>query len=151
MPTLPFVLPFGLGDEMVTRGQWAQAFLEQLDAPVTKRNLTAMVAWIASEGGFAKWNPLNTTKKMPSNLPPYNSVPVQNYDSMAEGLQAATLTIHEPDKGYGRIIRRLQNNAWPARTLDAIYESQWGTQPIPYLLRSVKRSYDYYASQPIGA
>jgi hypothetical protein len=134
----------------MNRERWATALLEHLDAPVARRNLVAVVCWIAGEGGFAAWNPLNTTKRMPGSVT-YNSVGVQEYTGYEQGMAAVIATLHERDKGYEAIIRHLQDKAWPARTMQTVYDSQWGTQPIPYLLRSVKRAYDFYANQPIAS
>lgn len=134
----------------MTREEWLLKFLTALDAPDTTQNRVAMVSWIASEGGAAKWNPLNTTKRMDGSTA-YNSIGVQNYVSLEQGLLASIATIKEEGKGYDSIRRRLHASSWPSRTLAAIYASQWGTQKIPFLLRSVKRSYDFYADQPIGS
>ena len=67
---------------LVTREQWARLFLQRLKAPITHKNLVALVAWQAAEGSpqsnQAKWNPLNTT--MPwTGSQIFNAVGVRNY------------------------------------------------------------------------
>jgi hypothetical protein len=143
------VVPGGM-DVSVTREQWGDAFLQGLAAPITKRNRIVMLAWIASEGGDARWNALNTTQEEPGSTD-YNSIGVKNYTSYGQGLTAAIATIRQPGKGYEAILFRLRRNRHSWWTLRAVYASRWGTVKLPFLLHSVKRSYRFYADQPVAS
>lgn len=133
----------------MTRQEWADNFLAGLNAPATKRNRVTMIVWIASEGGAARNNPLNSTKAVEGSTD-YNTIPVQNYPSESAGLLAELATIKEHGKGYEAIIDRLRRNRHSWWTLRAVYASKWGTVKIPYMLLSVHRAYDFYASQPVA-
>lgn len=135
---------------MVTRAEWAESLLRLLKAPVTVRNLRAVVSWESAEGTTAKWNPLATTKKMPGSTN-FNSTGVQNYDSPQQGLEATIKTLREPGHNYAPILRRLHRNRWAYWTLRAVAASSWGTGSLALrLLPYVRRDYDRYAGQPIG-
>lgn len=139
---------------MVTRGQFAEQLLPLLDAPVTQRNLWALVSWMQAEGGNARFNPLNTTKKMPGSTD-YNWVGVQNYTSLQQGLEATAETLnYGADRdlyGYKPIRRRLRRTAFARDILRAVEESQWGTGGLALrCLRFVKRNYQAYSAKPIG-
>lgn len=144
----------------ITREMWAQSFLRWCGFPYEgirgRRNMVALIAWQAAEGGpeapQAKFNPLNTTRRMPGSTD-FNWVHVQNYTSESSGLEATARTLFEtnPIFGYTPIINRLRRGARPRSTLDAVESSSWGTGGLAKsIVDDVKRSYDYYADKPIG-
>jgi hypothetical protein len=139
---------------LVTREQWARLFLSRIRAPITHKNLVAMVAWMAAEGGpqtrQATWNPLNTTMPWTGSTI-FNAVGVRNYPSLNDGLEASIKTIKLPGVGYEAIIRRLRKSANPGRTLDAVETSSWGTGGLAArIVGDVKDGFEAYASAPIG-
>jgi hypothetical protein len=114
----------------MNRGQFVTEVLKALDAPVTKHTRRALQAQLQTEGGSAKYNPFNTTLKMPGSTD-YNKiapgVAVQNYTSAAQGIAATVKTLHGASHGYERIVRRLRKNAFAIAICMAIVESDWGT------------------------
>jgi hypothetical protein len=139
---------------MVTREQWAVSLLRWMDLPVTQKNLVALVAWQAAEGGppnaQAKWNPLNTTQPWPGATT-FNWVGVKNYPTQTDGLGATARTFKTPGQGYEPIVKRLARSARPRRTLAAVEASSWGTGGLAKsIVDDVKRSFSQYASVPIG-
>lgn len=77
-----------------TRHVFIRDVLVALGAPGTQENATALVAQCQAEGspdtskdGGAKFNPLNCTVKRRGSTN-YNDVPVQNYTSWAQGVEA---------------------------------------------------------------
>ena len=138
---------------MATRGDFAKALLLKVGAPVTKRNLWALVSWMQAEGGGALHNPLNTTEDWPGATT-YNYVGVKNYASFQDGVAATAKTLNygadHHQYGYELIRKRLRKNAWAYMTLRAVEQSLWGTGGLALrCLPWVKKSYEHYASQPI--
>lgn len=139
---------------MVTREQYARAFLARINAPRLRRNLWALVAWMQAEGGNARFNPLNTTLKMPGSTD-YNSVGVQNYVTLDQGLEATVRTLTYGAEhnlfGYRPIRRRLRLCRFAAYTLTAVENSAWGTGGLALqCLPGVKRDWDHYRNLPIA-
>jgi hypothetical protein len=114
----------------MTRGDWSKAFLGRIGAPITRRTMRVMLAWIQAENTKARCNPLATTQSMP-NASDFNSVGVKNYVSLEQGLEATVKTLnYGADRGlygYGRIRYQLRKNFWAVRICAAIIRSQWGT------------------------
>jgi hypothetical protein len=140
------------GELMVTRIEWAKAFLKWADLPVTKHNCWALVAWESAEGGSAKWNPLNTTQRW-SGSTDYNSVGVQNYKTQEDGLNATLKTIKQTQGflGYGPIVAALARDALAHDTLTMVEHSAWGTGGLALrILHDVKTYWQHYSTQPIG-
>jgi hypothetical protein len=138
---------------MRTREDFALALLKQLDAPLTKRNLWALLSWMQAEGDAARFNPFGTTLKRAGSTT-FNSHGVQNYASFDQGVSATAETInYGADKrlyGYQGIRYRLRHNAWAVRTLEAVARSNWGTGALALLcLPWVKLSYEKYANKLI--
>jgi len=138
----------------MTRDEWAKEFLSRLGVPVTKANRRAIVSWIQAEGGNAKWNPLNTTHDAPGAWD-YNWVGVKNYPSFEVGMAAAVETLnYGADRnlyGYRKIRHRLKKGRRAGLTLRAVEASIWGTGGLALkCLPWVKKSWDYYGSQPIS-
>ena len=138
----------------MTRDEWARAFLREIDAPVTQRNLLVIISWIQAEGGTAKWNPLNSTKYVTGSTV-YNYASVRNYPSFTVGLDATVDTLNygaERDLyGYRPIRRLLRDNARPKRTLRAIERSEWGTGGLALkVLPYARKDYERYSSYTIS-
>ena len=95
-------------------------------APGCRDNRVVVVAWQVQEFTQASWNPLATTHRMDGSTS-FNSVGVQNYVSLEQGLQATKETIdHGWDVyGYGAIVRSLRACAPALATADAIAASSW--------------------------
>ncbi len=139
---------------MVTREDFARRLLDAIDAPVTQRNLWALVSWMQAEGSTATFNPLATTQEMPGATN-FNSVGVKNYKSLEQGVEATAKTLnYGADRGiygYKPIRRRLRRNAWADWTLRAVEDSIWGTGGLALrCLPGVKRHWNQYRNLPIG-
>jgi hypothetical protein len=135
----------------ITRLQWGNQLMDTLGLAHRKATERALVAWLAAEGTQAKWNPLATTLRRPGSTN-FNSVGVQNYLTLCQGLEATTLTLDEPGHGYGKILRKLENpNATASDILTAVAESDWGTGELALsILDDVKRDWEAYSSVPVG-
>ena len=114
------------GADVTTYGNWARLFLHTLHAPACTRNLVVMVAWQAAENTQARWNPLATTLPMPGSTE-FNSVGVQNYTSLSQGVQATILTLKQgaSSYGYGPVMTLLIHCAPARATAAAINASLW--------------------------
>lgn len=99
----------GTPGDIQSPGQFATSLLASLGVPVTESNAAAIIAWAKAEGGnwnnSAKFNPLNTTQRMPGSSA-MNSVGVQSYSSWAEGLAATVKTLN--NGRYGDILNALK-------------------------------------------
>lgn len=88
---------------------WIVAFLTTLGAPPTSANISSMTSWIHREQtgwpAAAKYNPMNTTLREPGSTD-FNSVHVQNYTSVAQGIKANADTI---TGGYPGILSALRS------------------------------------------
>jgi len=139
----------------VTREEFARRLLDEIDAPVTQRNLWALVSWMQAEGSVAKFNPLATTQEMPGATN-FNSVGVKHYKTLEQGVEATAKTLnYGADRGlygYKPIRRRLRRNAWAYWTLRAVEGSIWGTGGLALrCLRGTKNHWDNYRNLPIGS
>lgn len=138
----------------VTREDFARRLLEAVDAPVTKRNLWALVSWMQAEGSEARFNPLATTQDW-EDATNFNSVGVKHYASLEDGVAATAKTLnYGADRdlyGYKPIRRRLRRNVWAYWTLRAVEISQWGTGGLALrCLSMVKRNWDHFRNLPIA-
>lgn len=136
-----------------TREDFAEAVLIELKAPLTKRNLWAMLSWCQAEGDAARFNPLGSTLRRPGSTT-FNSHNVQNYTSFPQGVSATVETLnYGADRriyGYQGIRYRLRHNAWASKTLWAVERSAWGTGGLALAcLPWVKLFYSKYANKPI--
>lgn len=88
---------------------WIVAFLVTMAAPPTAANISSMTSWIRHEQtGWppgAKFNPMNTTLREPGSTD-FNSVHVQNYTSVTQGIKANADTI---TGGYPGILAALRS------------------------------------------
>src|SRR5689334_1041755 len=138
------------GDHNISYGSWADAFLQVMGAPRCHANLVVTIAWQAQEGTQADWNPLATTHRMDGSTD-FNSVGVQNYRTLAQGLEATKETIENGwrDFGYGAVIRSMKDCADPMVTAQAIAASSWcsgcaGGQYVIVIVPAVEASFDTY-------
>jgi hypothetical protein len=138
------------GDRNISYGKWAEAFLQVMGAPRCHANLVVTIAWQAQEGTQAAWNPLATTHVMDGSTN-FNSVGVQNYQTLAQGLEATKETIENgwQTYGYGAVIRSMKDCADPLDTAQAIAASSWcsgcaGGQYVIGIVPAVEASFDTY-------
>ncbi len=133
----------------ISYGEWAAAFLVAIGAQTSRANLVATVAWEASEGTDATWNPLATTYDMPGATT-YNSSGVKNYISKGQGIDATVGTLKVSGHGYDAILASLVRGAPAMESAKAINRSDWcrgcagGTYVTGYV-PAVERYYDRYA------
>jgi peptidoglycan hydrolase CwlO-like protein len=138
------------GPGHVAYGAWAGLFLRAVGAPGCQANLITLVAWQYSEFTQAAWNPLADTLAM-SGSTTFNSVGVQNYVSLDQGLQATRFTlVNGPAFGYGAILSDLGGCADPMSTARAINASMWcrGCAGGAYVVNDIPKveaNYDLYA------
>jgi peptidoglycan hydrolase CwlO-like protein len=138
------------GPGHVAYGAWAGLFLRTVGASECRANLITVVAWQYSEFTQAEWNPLADTLAMPGSTT-FNSVGVQNYVSVDQGLQATRYTlVNGPWLGYGAILAGLAACADPMTTARAINASMWcrGCAGGGYVVNDVPKveaNYDLYA------
>lgn len=139
------------GQDNVSYGEWAHAFLRVMGAPTCHENLVVAIAWQAQEGTQAAWNPLATTHRMDGSTD-FNSVGVQNFLSLEQGLQASRETIENgwDVYRYGAIIRSMRDCADPLDTAHAIADSSWcygctGGQYVIGIVPAVEASFETYA------
>ena len=138
------------GDHNISYGSWADAFLQVMGAPRCHANVVVTIAWQAQEGTQADWNPLATTHVMDGSTD-FNSVGVQNYRTLAQGLEATKETIENgwQQYGYGAVIRSMRDCADPLDTAGAIAASSWcsgcaGGQYVIGIVPAVEASFDTY-------
>lgn len=110
----------------LTYGRWARALLASLGAPPCPSDLHVLVAWEAAESTPALFNPLATEYWMPGAWT-YGTSRVDNYPSLAEGLQAtrANLLMAPDAVGYAIIVNDLLDCAPAVVTASAIRASYW--------------------------
>jgi peptidoglycan hydrolase CwlO-like protein len=138
------------GASHISYGAWAGSFLRTMGAPSCRSNLVALVAWQYSEFTQASWNPLADTLPMPGSSD-FNSVGVQDYVSLDQGLQAVRHTLtNGPSLGYPAIVSALRDCADAMTTARAINASAWcrgcaGGQYVTGVIAKVEGNYDLYA------
>lgn len=110
---------------------WRERLLAVLGAPRTKQNLRFLHAWGVSEGGTAKWNPLNTTYVLPYGESwSYNSSTVQNYWRPTGGINATALTLVQDT--YSCLVGAMQGGKLTAEQINVKCDKTirtWGTNP----------------------
>lgn len=89
-------------------------------------NALSIIAQIQAEGGQARFNPLNTSLRMPGSTD-YNSIPVQNYTSYAQGLDATVQTLKQAN--MVKLFTELRSGTSSRAYWVALAESPWGTKP----------------------
>jgi uncharacterized coiled-coil protein SlyX len=140
------------GADHVAYGDWADMLLKILGAPTCRQNQVLVVAWQVQEFTQAAWNPLATTHRMPGSTS-FNSVGVQNFVSLAQGLQATKETIEHGWSvyGYGAIVSSLRACASALATAHAIAASSWcpgclGGNYVVGVVPRVEADFETYAS-----
>jgi hypothetical protein len=140
------------GADHVAYGDWADMLLKILGAPTCRQNQVLVVAWQVQEFTQAAWNPLATTHRMPGSTS-FNSVGVQNFVSLAQGLQATEETIEHGWSvyGYGAIVSSLRACAGALATAHAIAASSWcpgclGGNYVVGVVPRVEADFETYAS-----
>jgi len=105
---------------------WASIFLQYMRLSTCVNNQVVIVAWEMQEGTAAAHNPLDTELPLPGSTN-FNSVGVQNYVSLEQGLQATALTLAQGAIvfGYGRIVSALAACPPPLTSAQAIAASNW--------------------------
>ena len=107
---------------------WARSLLAAGGWPATSCNTGAIVAWERAEGSTRAWhNFLDTTLREPGSHP-VNSVGVQAYPSVQEGLAATVATLRGGP--YGPILAALAAGNNAQAVADAVADSPWGTEPF---------------------
>jgi hypothetical protein len=111
-----------------TSHDFAVALLETLGDPVSSQNTGVIVSWVRAEGGAwnspAKYNPLNTTRRMPGSYS-INGAGVQAYTSWPQGLAATAQTLQAG--AYGGILSALKAGTSEQAVERAVASSVWGT------------------------
>ena len=110
----------------LTYERWARALLTSLGAPSCTSDLQVIVAWEVAESTPALFNPLATEYWLPGAWT-YGSSRVDNFPSLAEGLQAtrANLLMGPDAIDYAVIVNDLLDCAPAAVTASAIQASYW--------------------------
>jgi hypothetical protein len=107
---------------------FAVALLSALGDPLTPQNVGAIVSWEKAEGGNwnspAKYNPLNTTRRMPGSRS-VTAVGVQAYTSWQQGLSATVQTLQAGS--YSNILSALKSGTSEQAVERAVASSVWGT------------------------
>ena len=100
--------------------------------------------------GEADAHPLATTHRMDGSTD-FNSVGVQNYRTLAQGLEATKETIEGgwQTYGYGAVIRSMRDCADPLDTARAIAASSWcsgcaGGAYVVGIVPAVEASFETY-------
>jgi peptidoglycan hydrolase CwlO-like protein len=138
------------GGAHTSYGRWSVLLLRSMGAPVCHSNEVVLIAWQLSEFTQAAWNPLATTKPLPGSTG-FNSVGVQNFVSLAQGLEATRLTLNNGAFGYGAILANLHACSAPTTTARAINASAWchgcaGGQYVLNNIGKVEASFFLYGS-----
>jgi hypothetical protein len=107
---------------------FAVGLLYALGDPLTTQNTGAIVSWAKAEGGNwnspAKYNPLNTTKRMPGSYS-INGAGVQAYSSWPQGVAATVQTLE--GGAYSGILSALKTGSSEQAVERAVASSIWGT------------------------
>jgi hypothetical protein len=134
-------------DNIVTRGDFARRLCVELGLEATFAQRVAIVSWERAEGTAARFNPLATTWQLRGSTD-FNSVGVQNFLSMGQGLKATVLTLQQ-DR-FANIVDAL-NNGTARAILAAVADSEWGTGDLALAcLPSTRDDYERFAAEPIG-
>lgn len=138
-----------------TYGDFTQAFLRRIGHRwVSVHRKRAMLCWLYAEGAGGKYNPMNSTLRMPGSTT-INSHGVQNYVSFEQGVEACAETLlygaRNDVHGYRKIKRRIRLNASATNILRAVEESAWGTGGLALrvLRENGKRNIDGYWHLPL--
>ncbi len=120
-----------------------QSMLELARTHEVERFITA---WIQSEGGNARWNPLNSSLKLSGTVDwteakDYNSIPVRNYKYAIAGVCASVLTLAQRESDgttyvYPTLLANLKDSTLSAEEIATMSQADikhWGTSPTVIL------------------
>jgi len=108
---------------------WHRRLLQAMGIVPTNSRLDFLAAWAQAEGGTARFNPLNTTEKVPGSKA-YNSAGVQHYSDALQGIAATLLTLRL--HYYDRLRAALAADGISALEILSRSTSDvrtWGTNP----------------------
>jgi peptidoglycan hydrolase CwlO-like protein len=138
------------GSGHISYGAWAGQLLSTIGAPRCHSNMVVVVTWQYSEFTQAMWNPLADSLPMPGSTS-FNSSNIQNYPSLAVGLQAVKKTLWGGQSlGYSQIVASLERCSDPMTSARAINASAWcrgctGGQYVTGKIATVEANYSVYA------
>ncbi len=98
--------------------------LELLGAPVSEENMKFMYAWRQAEGKGGRYNPFNTTWKLP-NSTVMNKAGVRNYETINDGMAATVKTLKSGR--YDCIVNGLKNDIGASNIAKCDSLKVWGT------------------------
>lgn len=127
----------------ITDKNFYEKLLKELGAPITTENLKFLYAWRQAEGKGGKYNPFNTTWKLPGSSK-MNSHGVQSYQSLEDGLIATIKTLK--NGRYNCIVDGLRNDIGAAEISKCASLETWGTGD---LVARVVNSYERGASPKV--
>jgi hypothetical protein len=108
---------------------WAEHLAAVLGGPPRAETRRFLHAWAQAEGGSARWNPLNSTFRIPGSTD-YNATGVQNYPRPVWGVCATAMTL--TNGNYPHIVGRIQaGNATAEEIVNQCADQirLWGTNP----------------------
>jgi peptidoglycan hydrolase-like protein with peptidoglycan-binding domain/murein DD-endopeptidase MepM/ murein hydrolase activator NlpD len=127
----------------ITDKNFYERILKELGAPVTSENLKFLYAWRQAEGKGGRYNPFNTTWKLPGSTN-MNKVGVQHYKSLEDGMIATLKTLR--NGRYSCIVDGLKNDIGASQISKCSSLKTWGTGD---LVAKVVNSYEKGASPSI--
>lgn len=127
----------------ITDKNFYERLLQELGAPVTSENLKFLYAWRQAEGKGGRYNPFNTTWKLPGSTN-MNKVGVQHYLSKEDGMIATLKTLR--NGRYSCIVQGLKDNIGASEIAKCQSLKTWGTGD---LVAKVVNSYERGASPKI--
>lgn len=122
-----------------------EKLLKELGAPVSDENMKFLLAWRQAEGKAGKYNPFNTTHKMPDSTN-FNKVGVKNYSSIEDGLIATLKTLR--NGRYECIVNGLKNDIGASEISKCESLKVWGTGD---LVAKVVRGYESGSSPKVSS
>lgn len=121
--------------------KWIERMDAMLEIPPYHEVWRFWTAMAISEGGTARWNPLNTVNHIHSQAhgdwqssPDYNSVGVCNYNHPWQGIMATVDTLEQSAwVDFLKVLRQAKTNGTKAEAIvdqfGALIQQQWGTNP----------------------
>jgi peptidoglycan hydrolase-like protein with peptidoglycan-binding domain len=104
--------------------EFYETLLRKLGAPITNENMKFLLAWRQAEGKAGNFNPFNTTHKL-ENSTDFNSVGVQNYQTLDDGMYATLRTL--TNGRYNCIVSGLINDIGASEIAKCSSLKTWGT------------------------
>jgi len=129
----------------VSDKNYYERLLDNLGAPKSDENIKFLLAWRQSEGKAGKFNPFNTTHKMPGSTR-FNKAGVQNYLTLEDGFIATLKTLK--NGRYSCIIDGLKNDIGANEIAKCDSLKTWGTGD---LVAKVLRGYDSGSSPKVSS